>query len=295
MIIRPTFRFFALISALFAALGLLASCGPSRLVPAGTPTPSPWPTPAFTPTATPVVPPEGWQLVWYDEFDGDSLDSANWTFDIGGGGWGNAEWQYYTSRPENVRLENGMLVVEAHKEKYKGSPYTSARLKTQGLQTFQYGRIEARLKVPAGEGLWPAFWMLGEDIRKVGWPKCGEIDIMEYIGKEPDVIFGTVHGPGYSGGSGLSRRYPQTHDIADDFHVFAVEWDANQISWFYDGDKYFTVTPADAGDRDWVFDHPFFIIINLAVGGRFPGPVGADVVFPVQYYVDYVRVYQETP
>lgn len=295
MIPRSVSRFSVIVFGVLMLLSLLAACGPGQLVPTSSPTPAPSPTPASSPTPTPVVPPEGWQLIWHDEFDGDSIDSANWTYDIGGGGWGNSEREYYTSRPENARLENGMLVIEAREEKYKGLSYTSARLKTQGLQTFQYGRVEARLKVPSGQGLWPAFWMLGEDIRKVSWPKCGEIDVMEYIGKEPNSIFGTVHGPGYSGGGGLSKRNDQPYAIADDFHIFAVEWDASQISWFYDGTKYFTVTPTDVGDNKWVFDHPFFIIINLAVGGRWPGPVGEDVVFPAQYLVDYVRVYQEAP
>lgn len=244
---------------------------------------------------TPVVAPAGWTLAWQDEFEGKKIDPGNWTYDLGGGGWGNGEAQYYTSRPENARLENGMLVIEARQEKYEDSYYTSARLKTQGLQEFQYGRIEARLKVPPGAGLWPAFWMLGNDFDGSNWPDCGEIDIMEYIGKEPDLIIGTAHGPGYSGALGISKWNRQSYDIADDFHTYAIEWSPDQIDWFYDGNKYHTVTRDDVGDRKWVFDHPFFILLNLAVGGQLPGPVGLDTVFPAQYLVDYVRVFEKSP
>lgn len=256
--------------------GLIVSCSPTQAM--------------LSPT--PIVAPEGWNLIWHDEFDGSSIDPANWSFDIGGGGWGNGEAENYTARPENARLENGMLVIESRQEKYEGSYYTSARLKTQGLQNFQYGRIEGRLKVPSGAGLWPAFWMLGSDFNGSNWPDCGEIDIMEYIGKEPDLIFGTLHGPGYSGALGLSKWNRQTYNIADNFHTYAIEWDPDQVRWYYDGTQYFTVNRADVGDREWVFNQPFFLILNLAVGGQLPGPVGLDTVFPAQYLVDYVRVYQ---
>jgi beta-glucanase (GH16 family) len=240
-----------------------------------------------------VTPPPGYQLVWSDEFDGKTINPKNWTYDLGAGGWGNGEAQYYTNRPENARLENGLLIIEAQQEKYEDSYYTSARLKTQGLQNFQYGRIEARLKVPAGKGLWPAFWMLGSSFDGTNWPDCGEIDIMEYIGKEPDLILGTAHGPGYSGALGISQWNRQTFDIADDFHTYAIEWSEGQIDWYFDGELYHTVTRADVGEREWVFDQPFFIILNLAIGGVLPGPVGLDVTFPRQYQVDYVRVFQK--
>jgi beta-glucanase (GH16 family) len=245
-----------------------------------------------TVSPTQIAVPDGWNLTWHDEFDGKRIDPANWTYDIGAGGWGNGEAQYYTDRPENARLEDGMLVIEARQEKLEGSYYTSARLKTQGLQNFQYGRIEARLKVPSGKGFWPAFWMLGSGFNGSNWPDCGEIDIMEYIGKEPDLIFGTLHGPGYSGAVSISKWNRQPYNIADDFHTYAIEWETDEIRWYYDGALYHTVTRADVGDREWVFDQPFFIILNLAVGGQLPGPVGLDTVFPAQYYVDYVRVYQ---
>ncbi len=244
----------------------------------------------LTPTAIPV--PDGWELVWHDEFDGDVIDRSNWTFDIGAGGWGNGEAQYYTDRPENAYIEDGMLVIEARQERFEDSYYTSARLKSEGLQEFQYGRLEARLRVPAGRGLWPAFWMLGSNFRTVGWPDSGEIDIMEYIGREPDLIFGTIHGPGYSGALGLSKWNRQDFNIADDFHTYAIEWDENQITWFFDDEAYSTYTREDVGDRDWPFDQPFFFILNLALGGQLPGPIGLDTEFPARYLVDYVRVYQ---
>jgi beta-glucanase (GH16 family) len=233
--------------------------------------------------------------LWNDEFDGSSINLSNWSFDLGAGGWGNGEAEFYTSRPENVRVENSTLVIEARQEKYEGSYYTSARLKTQNLQSFQYGRIETRLRVPAGAGLWPAFWMLGAGYNGSNWPDCGEIDIMEYIGKEPNLNMGTLHGPGYSGALGLTKWNRQKYNIADDYHTYAIEWQADQISWFYDGMKYFTVTRADVGDRTWVGNQPFFIILNLAVGGQLPGPIGLDTVFPAQLLVDYVRVFEKTP
>jgi beta-glucanase (GH16 family) len=245
-----------------------------------------------SPTATPIPAPPGWKLVWHEEFDGAGIDKANWTYDLGAGGWGNGEAQFYTDRPENARIENGLLIIEARQEKYEGSYYTSARLKTQGLQEFQYGRIEARLKVPAGAGVWPAFWMLGADFDGKNWPDCGEVDIMEYIGREPDLIMGTLHGPGYSGALGFSKWNRQKYNIADDFHTYAVEWEPDRVTWFYDGAEYFTVTPADVGDRKWVFEHPFFIILNLAVGGQLAGPIGLQTAFPAQLQVDYVRVFQ---
>lgn len=250
-----------------------------------------------TPPSTPIPVPDGWQLLWNDEFDRKSIDLTNWTYDLGGGGWGNGEMQVYTDTPENARVENGLLIIEGRKETNEsgGFQFTSARLKTQGLQTFQYGRIEARIKVPAGKGLWPAFWMLGENFPVVGWPDCGEIDIMEYVGREPDLIIGTMHGPGYSGAVGLSKWNRQGYNIADDFHTYSIEWDANQISWFYDGEKYSTYTRDDVGERQWVFDQPFFVILNLAIGGTLGGLVTPDTQFPAQYLVDYVRVYSPVP
>ncbi len=262
-------------------------------------------TEAFTPAIEPPPPipirdEPGWELVWYDEFDGDEIDLASWTYDIGGWGWGNGEAQYYTSRPRNARLANGLLVIEAHQEKYENSYYTSARMLTQGLREFQYGRFEARIKVPAGAGLWPAFWMLGSDFihrsedEAHRWPFVGEIDIMEYVGREPDLILGTVHGPGYAGALGLSKWFRQEHQIADEFHTYAIEWDYDGIRWFYDDQMYYDLPRTGVGNREWVFDGEFFLILNLAVGGLFPGPIALDLEFPVQMYVDFVRVYQRT-
>ncbi|HPU57416.1 MAG TPA: glycoside hydrolase family 16 protein, partial [Verrucomicrobiota bacterium] len=198
----------------------------------------------------------GWTLVWADEFDqpdGSSPDSAKWTFDIGATGWGNNEWQYYTSRTNNARIENGCLVIEAKAEQYQGANYTSARLKTQGKASWTYGRIEARIQIPRGQGIWPAFWMLGTNITSVGWPNCGEIDIMENIGKEPTLVHGTIHGPGYSGGNAVGGQYshPDNAPFADDFHIYAVEWTTNLIQWFVNGEQYFTATPASVRGAPW--------------------------------------------
>jgi beta-glucanase (GH16 family) len=250
-----------------------------------------------TPIPTPIAARAGWELVWNDEFDGDAINRSDWTFDLGGGGWGNGEAQVYTDLPENARLEEGLLVIEGRKEPNDqgGFQFTSARLKTQGLKTFQYGRIEARLKVPAGAGVWPAFWMLGSNFDQVGWPDCGEIDIMEYVGKDPTVVIGTLHGPGYSGALGLKGSSPQDYAIADDFHTYAVEWDKDQISWFFDDVEYHTLTRDDVGSDRWVFDQPFFLILNLALGGTLGGFISPDTVFPAQVYADYVRVYQRIP
>ncbi|MDX1447428.1 MAG: glycoside hydrolase family 16 protein [Acidimicrobiia bacterium] len=251
------------------------------------------------PEPAPVVPPEGYELVWSDEFDGAMIDPANWTYDIGGWGWGNGEAQYYTDRAENARLQDGVLVIEAHFEKFEGAYYTSARLKTEGLREFQYGYIEARAKVPAGAGLWPAFWMLGATFERdesnpidSNWPHAGEIDIMEYVGREPNITYGTIHGPGYAGAGSLGKWNRQETPIAEGWHTYAVEWDYDGIRWFYDGEMYGELGRDAVGEREWVFDQPFFLLLNLALGGTFPGPIGLDVEFPKQFLVDHVRVYQ---
>jgi beta-glucanase (GH16 family) len=242
-------------------------------------------------------------LTWSDEFsspDGSSPDSSKWTMDIGGNGWGNNELEYYTSRPQNVQIVNGNLSITALNETYTGTDgvtrqYTSARLKTAGRFTQRYGRFEARIKLPKGQGLWAAFWMLGDNYTSVGWPQCGEIDIMENIGSNPSTILGTLHGPGYSGSAGLTANYslPSPQLFSDDFHLFAVEWEPTAIRFYVDGVLYKTRTPADlpAGTQ-WVFDHPFYIILNLAVGGNLPGAPDATTQFPQSMLVDYVRVYE---
>jgi beta-glucanase (GH16 family) len=253
------------------------------------------------PEPIPIEPPEGMELVWNDEFDGDAIDPSNWTYDIGGWGWGNGEAQYYTDREENARVRNGLLVIEARFERFEESYYTSARLLTQGLREFQYGRIEARIKPPTGVGTWPAFWMLGADFERdpldpiqSNWPDIGEIDIMEYVGREPDLVLGTLHGPGYAGAGGLTRWNRRDYIVGDDFHTFAIDWDEDGIRWLYDGEVFYELGPESLGGREWVFDQPFFIILNLALGGTLGGTIALDTEFPQYMHVDYVRVYQRS-
>jgi len=260
-----------------------------------TPTPTSLPpTPTITPEPTPEWERPGWTLIWQDEFEGSELDPEKWVAEIGGHGWGNNEYQFYTDRPENVRLENGNLVIEARKEFFIRRQYTSGRIKTQGLLSFTYGRVEARMKLPYGQGIWPAFWMLGDNIDEVPWPLSGEIDIMEHVGKEPRRIYGTVHGPGYSGSGGIGHftTLPEK-SLQQEFHTFAIEWDPGEIRWFVDDEEFFKLT-SDQVNNEWVYDHPFFILINLAVGGYWPGYPDESTVFPQFLTVDYVRVYQRT-
>ncbi len=246
-----------------------------------------------------------WTLAWSDEFNaanGSQPDPAKWTYDLGGDGWGNKELEYYTRRRANASIQNGMLAIQALRENYTGTdgvprPYTSARLKTQGRFQQAYGRFEARVKVPYGQGIWPAFWMLGADIAQVDWPACGEIDIFENIGNEPSTIHGTVHGPGYSAGKGISGAYtlPNAQRFADDFHVFAVEWEPSQVRFYVDSALYKTVAPADLPKgTTWVFDKPFFLLLNVAVGGDWPGSPDSTTVFPQTMLVNYVRVYKRS-
>ena len=235
------------------------------------------------------------ELAMQDEFDKAGAPNASlWGFDIGNGpnGWGNNELQYYTNRPENVAIEEGMLRITALKESFSGSSYTSARLLTKGKFEQAYGRFEARIKLPWGQGIWPAFWMLGADIDKNPWPGAGEIDIMEYRGQDPTIMLGTVHGPGYSGGASISKSYTLTNDRFDTgFHVFGIEWGPEYVNFYVDNVLYNQITPADV-PGEWVFDKPFYILINLAVGGSFVGPPNSETVFPQTMLVDYVRVYK---
>jgi beta-glucanase (GH16 family) len=248
-------------------------------------------------------PPPSYTLAWSDEFsgpDGSSPDSSKWTYDTGGNGWGNNELEYYTNRAQNAQLKGGNLVITAQKETYTGADgvtrnYTSARLKTQALFSQAYGRFEARIKIPAGQGMWPAFWMLGNNIGSVGWPKCGEIDIMENIGKEPGTVHGSLHGPSTAGPtSDLTAGFslPAGQKFADDFHTYAVEWEPATVRFYVDSNLYATFNSSQwpAGGT-WVFDHPFFIILNVAVGGNWPGSPDNTTVFPQQMLVDYIRVY----
>jgi beta-glucanase (GH16 family) len=276
------------VSGFFAAFFiLLVGCGGG----------SAGPTSSATPTQ------QSWTLVWSDEFNGTNgspPDAAKWVFDLGGGGWGNNELETYTSRTENAYLQDGVLVMEARQEDFTGVDgiarhYTSARLKTLGHFAQTYGRFEARLKLPYGQGLWPAFWMMGTDVGEVGWPQCGEIDIMENIGREPSIVHATIHGPGYSDGGGLSSSYalPGGQRFADDFHVFAVEWEKSAIRFYVDDHLYATRTPGELpAGTTWIFDHPFFLIMNVAVGGSWPWNPDSSTVFPQTLLVDYVRVYK---
>jgi beta-glucanase (GH16 family) len=234
-------------------------------------------------------------LVWQDEFDGpadQSPDSSKWGYDIGTG-WGNAQLEYDTDRPVNVSLDGeGNLAIVARKESYLGRDYTSARIVTRDLFEPTYGRIEARIKLPTGQGIWPAFWMLGNDIETVSWPQCGEIDIMEYRGQQPSIIHGSLHGPGYYAGNALTRKFVLADGRFDnDFHIFAVEWSPGVIRWFVDDVHYLTIRPEHA-DGEWVFDHPFYIILNVAVGGHFVGPPDSTTVFPQTMLIDFVKAYQ---
>jgi beta-glucanase (GH16 family) len=244
-----------------------------------------------------------WTLGWSDEFNGPNgsrVDRSKWVFETGGGGWGNQELESYTDRTQNASLQDGNLAIRALAEKYIGPDlvtrnYTSARLRTLGKFTQTYGRFEARIKIPHGQGMWPAFWMLGDDIDKVGWPACGEIDIMENIGKEPSIVHGTIHGPGYSGGDGIGAPFalPGNQRFANDFHIFAVEWQPDAIRFYVDQNLYATRTRADLKPSlKWVFDKPFFLLLNLAVGGSWPGNPDATTTFPQNMLVDYVRVYR---
>jgi beta-glucanase (GH16 family) len=248
--------------------------------------------------ATQDLPNRDWSLVWSDEFNGaagSSPDTSKWSFDIGTGnsGWGNQELEYYTGRPENASINtDGNLVMTAKSEVYNGSQFTSARMKTKNLFTTTYGRVEARIKTPFGPGIWPAFWMLGSDEETNTWPNCGEIDIMELRGQKPNIINGTVHGPGYSGGASVTKEYGLPNDRFDkDFHIFAVEWSPNQIDFYVDDFLYQRITPEKVKGK-WVFDHPFYLILNVAVGGNYVGFPTPLTPFPQSMYVDYVRVYQ---
>jgi beta-glucanase (GH16 family) len=247
----------------------------------------------------------GWTLTWSDEFngtDGSPVDTSKWVTETGGNGWGNQELEYYTTRPDNAFQQGGNLVIKAIQEKYTGKDgvtrdYTSARLKTEGRFSQKYGRFEARIKIPQGQGIWPAFWMMGDDLGKLDWPKCGEIDIMENIGKEPTLVHGTIHGPGYSGDKGIGSQFslPDNARFADDFHIYAVEWEPKAIRFYVDDHLYATRSPTELPKgTKWAYDHPFFMLLNVAVGGSWPGNPDATSQFPQTMLVDYVRVYKRS-
>ena len=244
--------------------------------------------------------PIDWQLSFGDEFDGPAgaaPDPAKWSFETGGGGWGNQELQFYSDRPDNAALDGaGALVITARREPMGGREYTSARLITRGKFAQTHGRFEARLRLPAGKGFWPAFWMLGSNLGVGGvrWPACGEIDVVEQRGAHPWRVSGAVHGPGHSGGNALVGAFETAgrQPLTDDFHVYAVEWEPDELRFYVDGHHYHSVRksrmPAGA---QWVYDHPFFLLLNLAVGGTFGGPPDATTPFPQTLSADYVRAY----
>jgi beta-glucanase (GH16 family) len=244
---------------------------------------------------------KNWQLVWADEFNaanGTPPDAAKWNIVTGGKGFGNNELETYTANPVNAHQQGGNLVITARKEDVTGSDgvprhYTSARLNTQNHFAQKYGRFEARIQLPTGKGIWPAFWLLGEDHDTNHWPNCGEIDILETIGAS-DTMYSTIHGPGYSGDKGISQKFPlPAGESVANFHIYAVEWTPGDIKFFFDDHLVAHRTSADlpTGTK-WAYDHPFYILLNFAVGGNWPGNPDDTTVFPQQMLVDYVRVYR---
>jgi beta-glucanase (GH16 family) len=231
------------------------------------------------------------KLVWQEDFKGSKLDESVWNYELGNGcpnicGWGNNERQSYTK--DNHLLQKGNLIIEARKEAEK---YTSTRITTKGKKEFQYGRIECRAKLPVGKGIWPAFWMLGANIDAKGWPKCGEIDILEYVGRDPHQVYTTLHTQDGHGdhGHGKKTGIPQ---IEQGFHVFAVDWSKDKMDFFVDEELVFTYNPQPRNEDSWPYDQPFYIIVNMAVGGNFGGPGVDDAIFPQSFIVDYIKVYQ---
>ena len=237
----------------------------------------------------------GYDLVWQDEFNGSSLDAACWTYELGAGGWGNEELQKYTADSENSFLADGNLVIEARKNEATGE-YTSARIVTVDKKEFGFGRIDIRAKLPYGQGIWPALWMLGANFPEEGWPNCGEIDVMELVGHEASKVHGTAHwGPN---GQSWSYNHGGTYELsgetyADEYHVFSLVWELNSIKWYVDDNLYFQVTPATVANQVYPFNQDFFFIFNIAVGGRWPGDPDPSTTFPQRMIIDYIRVFQE--
>ena len=242
-------------------------------------------------------------LTWSDDFN--SINTATWNHEVGGGGWGNNEREYYTAGNNafiqfDSQAGSNVLVLEARRDNpgnyncwYGRCEYTSSRMNTSGKRTFQYGRIEARLKLPQTQGIWPAFWMLGNDIGTVGWPASGELDIMEHVGFELNITHGAMHGPNYSGNTPFAGTNYLNERVDANYHVYAIEWNSTSVRWFVDGVQFYSVTRSQVqGYGNWVFDHPFFVILNVAVGGGWPGSPDGSSVFPQRMYVDYIRVYQ---
>ena len=238
---------------------------------------------------------EGWNAVWADEFEGQALDPATWNYEIGNGdgGWGNNELEFYTDRQENVRLVDGQLIIEARNDNWNGNPYTSARITTQEKQSFGLSRVDIRARIPYGQGIWPALWMLGDDITEVGWPLCGEIDIMELVGHQPTIVHGTVHfGPESPNNQMFGTSFSISEQFSERFHVFSIVRDQDRIFFYVDDIFYLEVTPANMNGAAYPFNNTFFFIFNVAVGGNWPGPPNQSTEFPQQMVVDYVRVFE---
>lgn len=240
----------------------------------------------------------GYTLWWADEFNTASLNTATWSFENGDGcpsicGWGNNELEYYTDRPANLFFQDGKMIIEAKKENFNGKNYTASKILTRDKKPIKFGRIDIRAKLPKGKGVWPAFWLLPQSNVFGGWPRSGEIDLMEMIGNEPNRSYGTVHyGPG-PGSTQISRNYTLSSGLFnDEFHVFSVEWKLDQVKWFIDGNLFSTVNKADLGSNNYPFNEDFYLIINFAVGGNWPGSPDGSTYFPQWLIVDYVRVYQ---
>lgn len=236
-------------------------------------------------------------LIWSDEFTGPAgqrPSAAKWTYDVGGHGWGNRELETYTRSRRNAHLDgHGNLVIAARRGRNGGPRYTSARIKTQHRFDFKYGKVAVRMRVPAGQGLWPAFWMLGSAIDHVGYPRCGEIDVMELLGQQPRVVYGTVHGPGPDLDVGIGGHRRAQRSLAHGFHVYGARWTPHLVRFTLDGRPYFTARRADYPQRDvWALDQPMFMILNLAVGGDWPGPPDSSTRFPARLAVDWVRVWR---
>jgi hypothetical protein len=239
----------------------------------------------------------GMTLVWSDEFSGANINLDNWTHEIGNGnnGWGNNELEYYTSSSENSYLSNGKLIIEAKEQNVSGYNYTSARMISAGKREFTYGRVDVRAKLPEGQGIWPAVWMLGADIFTQGWPACGEIDIMELVGHQSSEVHGTAHwgnqgSPSTYQGNGYTLAGGKK--FSDEFHVFTIIWENNSIKWFVDDVQFFSITDANVTNTSYPFNDNFFFIMNVAVGGNWPGSPNASTVFPQRMHVDYVRIFQ---
>jgi beta-glucanase (GH16 family) len=237
----------------------------------------------------------GYSLVWADEFNGSTMDMGSWNYNVGDGcpncGWGNNELEYYTAG-ENLYLQDGKMIIEARSESKGGKNYTSTRLTTQNKKTFKFGRIDIRAKLPRGRGIWPAFWMLGNNISSVSWPKCGEMDIMELLGHEPAKVYSTVHyGPG-PGSIQISRSKTAAVPYSDDFHLYSLIWETDRMQFMVDNEVISDVRKADLGSNNYPFNEPFFLLINVAVGGNWPGSPDATTRLPQWMMVDYVRVFQ---